>query len=344
MYRQPSEPPDSNEEPEQLPNVPNPRQVHAQLDEFVIAQDRAKRILSVAVHNHQLRVQAVLRARREAERRAEFEAMERERKERELEEHQAGSAEGPSRSRRVTPQAVEASIQLDEASSSRRPNEQQLSRRRSGARRPNSEDDEGTDVEIATFSPSYQPSSRPRGVSSDDGDDIDPATSRMLRQRLAVLADRDKGPSARRRKPTLATEREGEGEVLSDFAGQQSGHSEPRPLLRSSSMRTSSAADELPFEKSNVILLGPTGVGKSLLARTVAKQLDVPYSESCATTFTQAGYVGDDVESAVVRLLQEADGDVDKASRGVIFIDGASSHPSFGLGAMLTVAPQRWTR
>jgi ATP-dependent Clp protease ATP-binding subunit ClpX len=75
------------------------------------------------------------------------------------------------------------------------------------------------------------------------------------------------------------------------------------------------------LNKSNILLLGPTGSGKSLLARTLARQLNVPYSESCATTFTQAGYVGEDVESAVVRLYQEANNDVAKASRGIIFID-----------------------
>lgn len=343
VYRQPVELPDANDDAADvpLPTVPNPRQIHSRLDDFVVAQERAKRILSVAVHNHQLRVQAVLRNRREAERRAEFEALERERKEREQEEqHSYGGsrpaeaeAGGNKGSRRVTPQAVEASIQLDEPASSSRKQSDSFNRRRhpgsSGPVVRRLPANDGDEVEIATFSPSYTPSSRPRAPEAEQEDDIDPATSRMLRQRLAVLTDSDKPQLARRRsnRPSSSTSaaKEGEGEVLSDFVGQQSG----RPSSSGSQVsgRLGSIADELPFEKSNVMLLGPTGVGKSLLARTVAKQLDVPYSESCATTFTQAGYVGDDVESAVVRLLQEADGDVEKASRGVIFIDGQLSTP-----------------
>ncbi|KNE87346.1 hypothetical protein PSTG_19272, partial [Puccinia striiformis f. sp. tritici PST-78] len=75
------------------------------------------------------------------------------------------------------------------------------------------------------------------------------------------------------------------------------------------------------LNKSNILLLGPTGSGKSLLARTLARQLDVPYIESSATTFTQAGYVGEDVESCVIRLYQESNNDASRASRGIIFID-----------------------
>lgn len=79
--------------------------------------------------------------------------------------------------------------------------------------------------------------------------------------------------------------------------------------------------DGVEIEKSNVLLCGPTGVGKTLLAQTVARKLDVPFAIVDATALTEAGYVGEDVESIVGRLLVAADNDVRKAERGIIFID-----------------------
>ena len=79
--------------------------------------------------------------------------------------------------------------------------------------------------------------------------------------------------------------------------------------------------DEVEIEKSNIVLVGETGTGKTLVARTIAKMLNVPFSIVDATVLTQAGYVGEDVESILSRLLQAADYDVEKAERGIIFID-----------------------
>ncbi len=79
--------------------------------------------------------------------------------------------------------------------------------------------------------------------------------------------------------------------------------------------------DDVEIEKSNVLLLGPTGSGKTLLARTLARILNVPFASADATTLTEAGYVGEDVENILLKLIQNADYDVQKAQRGIIYID-----------------------
>ena len=90
------------------------------------------------------------------------------------------------------------------------------------------------------------------------------------------------------------------------------------------------------MSKSNVILVGPTGSGKTLLAQTLAKILDVPFAISDATTLTEAGYVGEDVENIVLKLVQAADYDIEKAQRGIVYIDEIDKINRKGDGPSIT--------
>ncbi|MBI1954619.1 MAG: ATP-dependent Clp protease ATP-binding subunit ClpX, partial [Proteobacteria bacterium] len=80
-------------------------------------------------------------------------------------------------------------------------------------------------------------------------------------------------------------------------------------------------SSEIEIAKSNILLIGPTGSGKTLLAQTLARIIDVPFTMADATTLTEAGYVGEDVENIILKLLQSADYNVEKAQRGIVYID-----------------------
>ncbi|GJM74812.1 hypothetical protein HMSSN036_70280 [Paenibacillus macerans] len=86
-------------------------------------------------------------------------------------------------------------------------------------------------------------------------------------------------------------------------------------------INTQSKIEDVELQKSNILLLGPTGSGKTLLAQTMAKILNVPFAIADATSLTEAGYVGEDVENILLKLIQAADYDVEKAERGIIYID-----------------------
>lgn len=86
-------------------------------------------------------------------------------------------------------------------------------------------------------------------------------------------------------------------------------------------LRSGHKDNDVELSKSNILLIGPTGSGKTLLAETLARQLNVPFTMADATTLTEAGYVGEDVENIIQKLLQKCDYDVDKAETGIVYID-----------------------
>ena len=86
-------------------------------------------------------------------------------------------------------------------------------------------------------------------------------------------------------------------------------------------IRSGGIANGVELEKSNILIMGPTGSGKTLLAQTLARILDVPFCITDATSLTEAGYVGEDVENILLRLVQAADGDIARAEKGIVYID-----------------------
>ena len=145
---------------------------------------------------------------------------------------------------------------------------------------------------------------------------------------MDVLEERDffedvsPSPSGKESTPPMLLKPKEIKEILDAYVvGQENAKKTLSVAVYNHYKRVFNSDDEIDFAKSHVLLLGPTGVGKTLLAQTLAKALDVPFAIADATTLTEAGYVGEDVENILLKLIQNADFDIKKAEKGIIYID-----------------------
>ncbi|POV94810.1 hypothetical protein PSHT_16006 [Puccinia striiformis] len=310
------------EESKPSTSLPSPREIHRELDNYVIAQAEAKKILSVAVFNHYIRIKALEKV--EENRKRESSKKESESKlnptqsqtptsrsnfpPNMADDPEQNSSIGLSRPSSTTgiahnlimSKAVEASLRLEREELETRI--RQISSRQFKKKRPSKPDLNSPDdyLQLLPFTPSYSSS-----ISSESPID-EPTDLHKPTIPASVPEGKTHHQELNRENPTQFSNNDDHQEFQN---------------IECESDKTKTEVIDGILNKSNILLLGPTGSGKSLLARTLARQLDVPYIESSATTFTQAGYVGEDVESCVIRLYQESNNDASRASRGIIFID-----------------------
>ena len=140
--------------------------------------------------------------------------------------------------------------------------------------------------------------------------------SNILNKELEVELEKKAETGISKYDPMLITE------YLNEYViGQQDAKMSISVAVANHYKRIFRPSREITIDKSNILMVGPTGSGKTLIAKTIAEYLDVPFTIADATTLTESGYVGDDVESIVSRLLQVCDFDVEKAEQGIIFLD-----------------------
>lgn len=230
-----------------MKSLPSPKRIYNYLKRYVIGQDYAKMVLSVAVYNHY---------------------------------------------KRINNNILNAISQASENSSSK-------SQQANGY---NAQDGDGNSPANTTLNPDFS----------------SPRTSP-----LGVTIQRDGHPPQRLEQYTVTMD---QGDGLGGYSAEAHANPGRNVFLTSQSQNRGSdildsSKNDLRLDKSNILLLGPTGSGKTLLAQTVARCLDVPFAICDCTTLTQAGYVGEDVESVISKLLQDANFNVDKAQQGIVFLD-----------------------
>ncbi|GAA5981359.1 hypothetical protein JCM10908_004081 [Rhodotorula pacifica] len=357
----------SSESKEQPTKRRNPRQLVAHLDEYVVGQPRAKRVLAVAVYNHYARLPndataAATSAGSEATRSStrpsastsstssppglpqgftagwtEVEPTADERKFVDL--HLARLANLPDWAAGALPwRQPPTSQQQHRHAADLKPTRKRKSAVQKQAEATAAEaagggqqaDGAQSDGAVAVEGKGDSETQSTKGKTTTGPKTDDKVEERFYRTpsgKLAFVKTRKDDPSSSPEisifdtsdSATLATspadERLDVSAILSDFLGQRVGE----PAV--SAAASASSKTEPLFEKSNILLLGPTGTGKSLLARTLARELEVPFVSVDAASWTAAGYVGGDVEECVARLAEAADGDLEKAGRGIVFID-----------------------
>ncbi|KAF9422417.1 hypothetical protein BGZ94_008587, partial [Podila epigama] len=254
---------------EWMGNIQSPREIVKHLDEYVIGQEKAKKILAVAVYNHYSRVNENLRQAQ-------------------IQESVTAVANPPS-------YYPPPSILMNEGPSTPDPIIEQYTTPSNAGVDPNTKDNNS------------HPSS----------------TQTSVREMHVVPGHQ--AIHYPHRQPWVNSISNGHTQAPpSIFSQPYDTYQKPPPPPPTQQRKNADSPPRQPptiFDKSNVLLLGPTGSGKTLLARTLAKVLNVPFSMSDATPFTQAGYVGEDVEMVIHRLLQNCDYNIKKAECGIVFID-----------------------
>ncbi|KAJ2516337.1 ATP-binding protein [Coemansia sp. RSA 1939] len=308
-------PPPSSSQFLQLPQTPgmeplSPKMIMGYLDEYVIGQDRAKKTLAVAVYNHYNRVRANTLRRQREQLTAAFAAVSEQQNQQQNQQQQmhpaGGSLSGTTNSSTGSP--PNAPFQpRGYGDSLDHPLPYNQERNGTGSTYPTHQypfvnrpwngafDNTGLFIQENETPAASQPP--PASSSSPSQRQSQTSTGSTAGANNASAAD--SGTRSERQRDTKGGfQASVEGTLFGDM-----------PML------------DTQLEKSNVLLLGPTGSGKTLLAKTLAQVLDVPFSVSDATPLTQAGYVGEDVEVVIQRLLQSCDYDVARAEHGIVFID-----------------------
>jgi ATP-dependent Clp protease ATP-binding subunit ClpX len=284
-------------------DVPTPRQLVAKLDEWVIGQPYAKRVLAVAVHNHYKRIKH--RARRQLQQALAAQAAALAAQAQQAQQQAQAQAQAQQQAQQAHQQQAGGSGGggNNHASSS----SSSSSSLRSGAAAP--------EHPFSSAAAGAHPSggiSRSSSSSGNTGGNASPYHSHHHHQQqqggpLASSSPLQPADPKAAAAAASAASAAATAAAIAAVAPPTSHHHSHHPHTE--------------VEKSNMVMLGPTGSGKTLLAKTLAKLVDVPFAMADATTLTQAGYVGDDVESIVFKLLQAANFDVEAAQHGIVYID-----------------------